>query len=142
MRERCIVCKTERLGEWHGRIIDGSWAYDSQLKKDLLGAWVCSWHCYSKLLQTAKEEEDYQKPFRRKGTFILKRGIPVGHRVYQCPFCGAHIVKGRVIYMDFGRCPHVVGMDSDDGIPLFSDKPREALRFLLELEGIDVPDEA
>jgi hypothetical protein len=53
-KDICLACGRKRLGEWEGRIIDGSWAQDSSIHKKYLGRWVCSYRCLQELLKKGK----------------------------------------------------------------------------------------
>jgi hypothetical protein len=53
-KDVCLACGRKRLGEWEGRIIDGSWAQDSSIHKKYWGKWVCSYRCLQELLKKEK----------------------------------------------------------------------------------------
>jgi len=49
MKNKCVVCNKKQLTPKEGKVIDGSWQFDRYLI-DYKFKWICSWECYSSLL--------------------------------------------------------------------------------------------
>jgi len=52
---RCVYCGRRKVTGGEGRWIDGSWFHDRFLPKTFRDKWVCSFHCYGKLLRLEQE---------------------------------------------------------------------------------------
>jgi hypothetical protein len=51
IKNTCLICGRSRIGEWEGRVIDGSWVEDALIDKKYWGGWVCSYKCLERLMK-------------------------------------------------------------------------------------------
>lgn len=58
---KCAVCGRKKTFLNEGRFIDGSWAKDKLVPEKYHNKWVCSYHCYEKLLVHFRQESKNEK---------------------------------------------------------------------------------
>jgi hypothetical protein len=81
---KCIVCGRQKRVEGEGRIIDGTWVGDENIRRKYWNRWVCSYKCYSVL----EKNEFYKKKggkMEDKNNNISDELEGIFKKAFRCP---------------------------------------------------------